>query len=307
VEELLRLLLAQQRQPSDATATRATPFSPTPPDPSGGMRVMEQPLGQRSESGFDPDPTIRWGRQLSERLREAGPDVLTGLSPMGSVAKVGGKAARRAAEETLEKIRRMQTKVAPGNNLSSLRDAAAQLPEFQNWFGGSKVVTGSGRPRVMFHGTRWAEPIDIFQGNRGMAGHFAFRPSFASEFAGDLPVPGRHPSIYPAFLKAENVFDITNPTQRRMAGIKSNDLMSGSWWRVLEDNQDKIRQGGFDSFLDYEVNKALSPSGVAVFRPHQIKSATGNRGTFDPTDPRITYGLLGALGLGAYAGKKDEP
>jgi len=31
-----------------------------------------------------------------------------------------------------------------------------------------------------------------------------------------------------------------------------------------------------------------------AFDPEQVKSATGNRGTFDPTDPRITYGVAGA-------------
>jgi hypothetical protein len=30
-----------------------------------------------------------------------------------------------------------------------------------------------------------------------------------------------------------------------------------------------------------------------VFDPKQVKSATGNQGTFDPTDPRITYGVAG--------------
>jgi hypothetical protein len=31
-----------------------------------------------------------------------------------------------------------------------------------------------------------------------------------------------------------------------------------------------------------------------AFNPEAVKSATGNRGTFDPTDPRITYGVAGA-------------
>ena len=29
--------------------------------------------------------------------------------------------------------------------------------------------------------------------------------------------------------------------------------------------------------------------GKVAFRPEQIKSATGNRGTFDPSDPNITH------------------
>jgi len=37
----------------------------------------------------------------------------------------------------------------------------------------------------------------------------------------------------------------------------------------------------------------------AVFNPTQIKSATGNRGTFDPKDPNILHGIGAGVGLNA--------
>ncbi|HXI77924.1 MAG TPA: hypothetical protein VNH21_12350 [Steroidobacteraceae bacterium] len=43
----------------------------------------------------------------------------------------------------------------------------------------------------------------------------------------------------------------------------------------------------------------------AAFDPTQIKSAIGNRGTFSPTDPRITYGAAGLAAGGAAAATQD--
>lgn len=46
--------------------------------------------------------------------------------------------------------------------------------------------------------------------------------------------------------------------------------------------------------------------GHAVFSPTQIKSATGNRGTFDPNDPNITHfagGQSPIVGANALAGR----
>ena len=41
-----------------------------------------------------------------------------------------------------------------GEALNQVRGDATQTPEFKAWFGDSKVVDKSGRPRVVYHGTR---------------------------------------------------------------------------------------------------------------------------------------------------------
>jgi len=63
-----------------------------------------------------------------------------------------------------------------------------------------------------------------------------------------------------------------------------------------------IREAGYDGILYESVlsssvwtgggmgrKRTGSSRSYIVFDPTQIKSATGNRGTFDPADPRISY------------------
>ena len=48
-----------------------------------------------------------------------------------------------------------------------------------------------------------------------------------------------------------------------------------------------MRTLGFDGYIDFEAGSNYPPTGIAVFDPRSVKSATGNRGTFDPADPDI--------------------
>ena len=48
-----------------------------------------------------------------------------------------------------------------------------------------------------------------------------------------------------------------------------------------------MKSKGFDGYLDFEKGSNSDPTGIAVFDPRTVKSATGNRGTFDPADPDI--------------------
>ena len=72
--------------------------------------------------------------------------------------------------------------------------------------------------------------------------------------------------------------------------------MSGSagskgWdWTQLEEPRyvRRMKEQGFDGYIDFEKGSTSDPTGIAVFDPRKVKSAYGNRGTFDPTDPDIT-------------------
>ena len=54
------------------------------------------------------------------------------------------------------------------------------------------------------------------------------------------------------------------------------------------------------------VDPDLPSTHYIVCDPTQIKSATGNVGGFDPTDPRITYGIAGAAGAGAAQQRETD-
>jgi len=100
-------------------------------------------------------------------------------------------------------------------------------------------------------------------------------------------------NILPVFVKAENPFDYENPRHiNRMSMIFGEDetmmeeLADGNWNVIeSEDVQENLRDMGYDGFYVKEGGT----KNLAVYNSNQIKSATGNRGTFDETNPDIRY------------------
>ena len=173
-----------------------------------------------------------------------------------------------------------------------LEQAAPDTPEFKAWFGDSKVVDSDGKPLVVYHGT--AADFDAFDLAKrgsgigdagGMEGLFFTRDARnASHYAGEaIYSRGNGASAYAAgergqvlavYLRAENPLTVERGASREPGVVRA------------------AREAGHDAVID--------PRGdYVVFRPEQIKSAIGNRGTFDPADPSIlNQGARGALSFG---------
>jgi hypothetical protein len=174
---------------------------------------------------------------------------------------------------------------------------------FKKWFAGSIVVNQDGSPRVMYHGTGWTD-LREFKSNRArgqISGFFAFDPEFAEDFAmiygpdefnaneeDELGVK-KAASVYPAYLSLKKVFDVRKKEDRDAVGFKEVAREKGWDWTQLEEPSlvRKMRALGFDGYIDFEGGSSYPPTGIAVFDPRTVKSATGNRGTFDPADPDI--------------------
>lgn len=157
-----------------------------------------------------------------------------------------------------------------------------QTPEFQNWFGGSKVVDESGQPLRVYHGTN--ADFDSFR-----SGPTWFTPAQESGFVRSSD------TVMPVYLR------LKNPLVTDNSGLVEN--LDDQWIRSLSNK-------GYDGvvFADpanfsmphptaHFQGKRL-PSGdrralpqIVAFDPTQIKSAVGNRGTFDPNDPNIMMSL----------------
>jgi hypothetical protein len=181
-------------------------------------------------------------------------------------------------------------------------------PAFKRWFGESEVITRNGKPRIMYHGTGWTNLSEFrsFRSRSQIAGHFAFDPQFAEEFAMqyatvalddyDSEEQPKYPTIYPVYLSLKKVFDIRKKSDRdaiKFDSIVDRDgLVEGpnGWsWDTLERVEivRRMKNAGFDGFIDFEKGANLEPTGIAVFDTRNVKSAYGNRGTFDPADPDI--------------------
>jgi hypothetical protein len=108
-------------------------------------------------------------------------------------------------------------------------------------------------------------------------------------------------NIMPLYVRAENPFDYENAANvtQLVSNLKSNGLdtptalekLKKGDWTVIErpEIQQAIIDEGFDSFYVKERGE----KNLAVYNPNQIKSAIGNRGTYDETG-RILYSLKNA-------------
>lgn len=197
----------------------------------------------------------------------------------------------------------------PGAFLIQRNSPQIETPAFKKWFAGSVVTTRDGEPRMMYHGTGWTNLREFksFRARGEIAGFFAFDPTFAEDFAmtyadvDEVEVDEygaeKRPVIYPVYLSLKKVFDIRKSEDKnavefgnlakRMGWEPNRDGWS---WTVLEDKilVRRMKESGFDGYIDFEKGSNLEPTGIAVFDPRNVKSAYGNRGTFDPMDPDIT-------------------
>ena len=199
--------------------------------------------------------------------------------------------------------------------------AQTDSPEFKRYFEGSVVTNEDGSPKIMYHGaTPWEangkQLGDIHAFDRMASVNIVGRPqwldtigSWFSDHPGDTGAgmyAGRSGAIYPVFLsikkplktsfdwlldKAKELGPVEVDKWKTPKGSK-NKVMKASpeayerlhnW--LIEQGYDGVHiekgKTGEKEFEDQDVFIAL--------HPEQIKSATGNRGTFDPNDPRITF------------------
>lgn len=213
------------------------------------------------DAARQPDQTARAvGDDAGQGGRDAGggDQNLRGDPRAGDVAAGTGRADRASQGE------------GPGR-VGSGDVAQTDTPEFRRWFGDSKVVDASGKPKVVFHGTN--RDFDVFNITAGprsqMVGdwtgvHFTSDQQQALDIAKSLArQEGGAPRVVAAYLRADNPAPFGK-------------------YRTKEEAQ----AAGHDSRLT-ENNTGLQE--WTVFDPAQIKSATGNRGTFDPDSDNILY------------------
>jgi len=159
-------------------------------------------------------------------------------------------------------------------------------PEFKKWFGASEVVDSDGQPLVVYHGTHAQERFNIFDpdatgkntdyGWLGTGMYFTPYPGQAElyakadtknpayPFTTDVPDNTR---IMPVFLKAENPYKTDRP--------------------ITHSFSQELRERGHDAIFWYDEIDNGVPREILVFSSEQIKSATGNRGTFDAGSKNI--------------------
>lgn len=194
-----------------------------------------------------------------------------------------------------------------GQQAAAFDQLRTDTPEFQAWFGDSKVVDAQGKPLVVYHGTpdiRGIRDSGVFQTREEQATQFltadaaasaklerayffSSRREAATSYADDrraFDYQGAEPGVVDAYVA------LRNPMIVDAQGREWRDVQKLGKTRSLTR---EARDAGHDGVIirnvrdNYENTKATKPTDVVIaFEPTQIKSVN-NRGTFDPSDPNI--------------------
>jgi len=183
-------------------------------------------------------------------------------------------------------------------------------PAFKKWFGDSKVVDKDGKPLVVYHGT--LANFNTFKLSPEGALGAGIYTTPSAEFAGtyadtsnlsrpDAPkdeINGQ--KIMPVYVSMQNPLILDNERGDPMvAALVKLGVSQDKAEKIVEKAYDEngyvgkqvmtraIAQG-YDGIMQYKRGEL---SEIVAFKPTQIKSATGNRGTFSETDPKIDFAV----------------
>ena len=198
-------------------------------------------------------------------------------------------------------------------NKASLK--APETPAFKRFFGDSKITDKNGEPMVMYHATN--SDFNVFNrsddGKLGEGIYSTSIPQYANEFA-------PKGNIMPLFVHAENPF-LINVTRgdkafnERFSGdinkamVKAVADFTDGKTRLMDLEGNQVRElfekNGYDGIVVKDDQGNIIEANV--FTPNQLKSATGNKGTYDFNNPDVRASLGNLLsGIPNAAGLVDR-
>ena len=207
-----------------------------------------------------------------------------------------GQAFRRGADESSVELIQIKRAARPESREALMDEDEADgranarqtgSPAFRRWLGDSKVVDENGEPLVVYHGT--TADFDVFRTDSSMYDDevgvfFTTDPKEASEYA-----IGDGGNVIPAYLAISTPYTVTDRQWAAGEGLSPRDA----------------RDAGYDGYI---IEHRNGTKHFVAFRPEQIKSAIGNRGTFDPANPNILEDSIdGSRGSGSARAESRAP
>jgi hypothetical protein len=248
------------------------------------------------------------------------------FGPGGGKSKRPSRARRAPAE--------------PAASSTSQPASVTDTPAFRQWFGDSKVVDENGKPQVVYHSTTYGDFSEFnkaeqrkgmggfgfyFTGQAGANAYAQYGQKFQMEqnWRGDP----KRVNIMPVYLKMERplVVDDIRKLKQGMPGLSSDPGPFGVGRAIAGmpiEAKTAIEEAGYDGVITYEHVKPARNGSLSivepgtkgairhpvyiVFEPTQIKSAIGNRGTFDPKSPSIMDAAQDAFALDKPEFKEEQ-
>ena len=284
-----------------AAAELATVLPEPPPTAKDAKKAAKKAAADRTAAAL---------KVFKEKRQELA-DALAGMDL--NIAKMSNAQIRAAIQKEIKGQTLHQPVQEPSVQAPTLSVGSAA---FKRWFGDSKVVDENGEPLVVYHGSNRSFSVFRQRESRRAGPHgpekvtspaFFFTPDRdeARMFAKDRALidqrimgkkPGR-PVARAFFLKIESPLDFGDgiypdaEASAVVADIYGDEVGPETWQdvhRALDDQTiiDGLMDAGYDGVRLQEDDGAES---WAAFDAQQIKSATGNRGTFDPEDANVFH------------------
>ena len=201
----------------------------------------------------------------------------------------------QAVEQLFGKIERGELKAGEakaGEEKLSLR--APDTKEFKQFFDDSKVVDENGKPLVVYHYSPKSNGLFNEFDKKRITPNDQDAPYNGFWFSGK-PEEDMPRGIVRAFYIA-----LKNPASAeqgyRVARKIKNNYDLNPKYKAANSLQDAVRielaSQGFDGIIHYTPEESPGTGGTWIaFEPNQIKSATGNIGTYSKENPDIRYSL----------------
>lgn len=199
----------------------------------------------------------------------------------------------------------------PAQRVKTLQQADLESEAFKNWFGDSKVVDAEGKPLVVYHGTyanfdqfdpKLSRDIGIHFGTIGQAQKFGDRllpvyltiknpirveDNFSRENGLGAFLEDIYYEIDATSKETDKLRELAAAVERKWSDDRDADNTSikefKQFWKLA---LKILTRSGYDGIV-YRNRVEGDGDSYVVFDPSQIKSAIGNRGTFDPNNPNI--------------------
>jgi len=234
---------------------------------------------------------------------EAGVDVMSFITGKGAMSEDLARIKIKPVTKEVRTPQRQATQAeaktkTPGREQQFFSlEKQTDTPAFKKFFGNSKVVDADGNPLVVYHGTN--EDFDVFdpyaekktQGGERLRGtnaiFFSSNPELASAYAGvakstltgqSFAYPAESAyggNVMPVYLSMQNpmIVDAEGQMYTKVEPLIREAKKKGHDGVIFKNVAD---QPGAAGSLQVTTHDAY-----VVFKKEQIKSATGNRGTFD--------------------------
>lgn len=172
-----------------------------------------------------------------------------------------------------------------------------ETPAFKKWFGDSKVVDEDGKPLVVYHGTKRSFGIFAPYAEKATRGGQALYDVGAMFFTADTDLA----TAYSGVIKGMRGYHAWPPESAYGGNVMpvylslKNPLVINAENQIYHKVEEAIRKAKRDGYDGVIINNLVDTPGTAgaldafvhtayvAFKPNQIKSAIGNKGTFDET------------------------